>query len=388
MNQKRMYLKRLRQDKKGQARAIDFLIAFSLFILFMAQVLVLMSSLQYQIVLEKNPEATLEEAFILADKILRTPGNNDTGSKDWGDTASVPTIFGLADSLTALELNWSEMYSLDPAKIARINPYLESTISPTLKNYWLPYETVKNLLEVKATEEFSIEMLPAFNLTLATSSGASGVDVVAKVWDNKKNRIADASVIFYAKSIDSGEGLIPSTTILTNSTGVAEWSFTASAENYIVLASANFANLWTTAQIFCDGSTGAEITVNPEHMFFTTKQLAYHDRNTGTAGTCLLLYNGTSSSLSRSFSNETITIVNTTTVVSNNPGEAIFALVIDDNTVRVASIPSFFGGNYAYRYSALISPEDTSISTVSLVVSVNQMLIRTRIKFLRYGYGL
>ena len=56
-------LRHFRRDKRGQARIIDFVIAFSLFILFIAQILVLMTSLQYQVILEEAPTIDQQKTY-------------------------------------------------------------------------------------------------------------------------------------------------------------------------------------------------------------------------------------------------------------------------------------------------------------------------------------
>lgn len=384
-------LRFLGRDQKGQARTIDFLIAFSLFILFIAQILVLMTSLQYQIILEQNPTTNQQNTFIFADKILRRPGMNVSNHKDWGDSPGPIKNFGLAISNNISDLNWSAMYYLDPAKLARINPSLANAGSLTLREYWLPYQDVKALLNMSQWEDFSIEILPTFNLSLTvpTPSNPPDIDLMVQIMDARQNNIEGVSVTFYAKSITSTEALKVATSV-TDSNGFAYWSFTpTAAENYIILATASLTGvLWATDLAFCDDS-GTEIEIEAEHMFFTANQLIYWDTNTTTVGERLLLYDGINISLSDELlRNSSAVILNTTAEVRANSGKLIFALVIDDGSVKIASIPGFFYDDFTYKSTTEVDLGSITISSVSLVVNVNHVFIRARIKIWRYGYGL
>ncbi|MFX0063346.1 MAG: Ig-like domain-containing protein [Candidatus Hermodarchaeota archaeon] len=392
MKLKRKSLRFLGRDKKGQARTIDFLIAFSLFILFIAQILILMTSLQYQIILEQSPTTNQKNTFTFADKILRRPGMNDTNHKDWGDSPGSIKNFGLAVSQNISELNWSAMYYLDPAKLARINPLLANTGSLTLRNYWLPYQEVKALLNMSEREDFSIEVLPAFNLslTIPTPSNPPDIDLTVQIMDARQNNIESVVVTFYAKAITSNEVLKVATTV-TDADGRAYWTFTPTAtENYIILAAASLtgAALWATDLVFCDDS-GTEIDIDAEHMFFTANQLIYWDTNPATVGERLLFYDGINISLSNELlRNSSAVILNTTAEVRTNSGKFIFALVIDDGSVKIASIPEFFYDDFAYKSTIDVDLGSITISSVSLIVNVNHVLVRARIKIWRYAYGL
>ncbi|MFX1251493.1 MAG: hypothetical protein ACFFCZ_07775 [Promethearchaeota archaeon] len=391
MKLKRKSLRFLGRDKKGQARTIDFLIAFSLFILFMAQILILMTSLQYQIILEQSPTTNQQNTFTFADKILRRPGMNDTNHKNWGDSSGSIKNFGLAVSQNSSELNWSAMYYLDPAKLARINPLLANTGSLTLRNYWLPYQEVKALLNMSERQDFSIEILPAFNLslTIPTPSNPPNIDLTVQIVDTRQNNIEGVVVTFYAKAITSTE-VLKTTTTVTDTNGLANWTFIPTAtENYIILAAASLSGaLWATDLAFCDGS-GTEIEIDAEHMFFTANQLIYWDTNPATVGERLLFYDGINISLSDELlRNSSAVILNTTADVGINSGKFIFALVIDDGSVKIASIPGFFYNDFAYKTTIQVDLGSITISSVSLIVNVNNVLVRARIKIWRYSYGL
>ena len=104
-----MILLNLNRRRRGQIRAVDFIVSLLLFLLMLSQLLLIIINVQSGLTTQMRNELTYSELDTLGRIILQEQGQNF-----WGYRNSLTDSFGLASATNI------PSFSLDAAKVARI----------------------------------------------------------------------------------------------------------------------------------------------------------------------------------------------------------------------------------------------------------------------------
>ncbi len=149
----------LMKRRRGQIRAVDFVVSLFLFLLMLSQLVLLIINVQSGIINSRTGYISYDEIDIFGRNILQ-----ETGDFNWGFQQDLPTTFGLGteNSLSGL--------TLDPAKLARIITGTSNPISSVSGFDIFDYPTLKNWLHMETEYDFQLSLLPSLSVNLSMSS--------------------------------------------------------------------------------------------------------------------------------------------------------------------------------------------------------------------------
>ncbi|HKZ42566.1 MAG TPA: hypothetical protein VJ044_16505, partial [Candidatus Hodarchaeales archaeon] len=151
----------IRKRRRGVARAIDFTVAFSLFIIMYTQFLLVLINTN-NIVLDSAKESNPAQA--LATHLLGKTGIGTSGS-GWANDILPPTELGLSSNYSA-----RGRYNVDLNKLARLNPDLRGfQASSVLTDQWVDISSRDDLGLPEDYSHIRITTRSALNVTVSTT---------------------------------------------------------------------------------------------------------------------------------------------------------------------------------------------------------------------------
>ncbi|MHA2345347.1 MAG: hypothetical protein ACXACP_01375 [Candidatus Hodarchaeales archaeon] len=150
----------LYKRRRGQIRAVDFIISLLLFLLMLSQLLLIIINVQTGLNSQMSSNLITTELDTFSKKILF-----NEGPSDWGYEQILPNSFGLASASNIPSL------SLDAAKIARIITGTTFPISSVSGFEQFSYETLKTLLGIGSEIDFQVSLIPLLDVSLTVTDG-------------------------------------------------------------------------------------------------------------------------------------------------------------------------------------------------------------------------
>ncbi|UCG03662.1 MAG: Ig-like domain-containing protein [Candidatus Heimdallarchaeota archaeon] len=331
-----MNFPRLKKRRRGQIRAVDFVVSLFLFLLMLSQLILLVINVQTGINTSSREIITYEELDILGRQLLF-----EDGDLDWGYHQSLPASFGLADS------NAQSYLVLDSAKIARLTFKDSSGVS----GYTMfDYDTLKETIGLDRDFNFRLGFYPLLNAEVNASSTNFAQVNVKNLYNIS---IADALVNFFTIDLTNGN-VIPEGATLTNSNGETSLQLSNPTENvpggeHIVFIIVEKGPLWCMNWSFND-PTSEVVFIGPSSSttiwgggINSTSFLASDNLPISPDSHFLsIIYQNTTSGYSKKTINlETASYGNETVSIPNEGLVAFLSIAITDNQyqVKIGSYP-------------------------------------------------
>jgi hypothetical protein len=205
-----MDFSRLKKRRRGQIRAVDFVVSLFLFLLMLSQLILIIINVQNDVTESGIADITYEELDLFGRQLLEQEGD-----LFWGYQKNLPASFGLADSTSKIPL------SISAAKIARLVTGTKFPISGMTGYDMYDYSTVKDIINLDQKHNFLIGFSPCLEVSVIVSTlnvTANMVDVL--VTNYQDISISNAQVHFYTIDLTNGDAILEGIAS-TNSTGEA-----------------------------------------------------------------------------------------------------------------------------------------------------------------------
>lgn len=206
----------LNRRRRGQIRAIDFIVSLMLFLLMLSQLILVVINVQTGLNSQMRDNLTYSELDTFGRTLLQ-----EEGETEWGYRRLLPNSFGLADSNTDTSIN------LDAAKISRI--ITGTTFPPShISGFELfNYPTIKTLLGLDSKEDFQLSLFPYLNLTLMiTETSFTTFDFSVQVTDTDGFYFLEqCQITYFTLDLTTGNVRIEGTET-TNEIGQASIEYT------------------------------------------------------------------------------------------------------------------------------------------------------------------
>ncbi len=190
-----MILLNLNRRRRGQIRAVDFIVSLLLFLLMLSQLLLIIINVQSGLTTQMRNELTYSELDTLGRIILQ-----EQGQDFWGYQNSLPDSFGLASATNI------PSFSLDAAKVARIVTGTSFPISDISGFEQFTYSSVKTILGLDSELDFQLAFLsyfePILQITETTTEDEFNATVTVKNLNQKV--IENCQVNFFILNLASG----------------------------------------------------------------------------------------------------------------------------------------------------------------------------------------
>ncbi len=198
-----MYFSRLKKRRRGQIRAVDFVVSLFLFLLMLSQLILIVINVQTGI-RTSSGTVTYEELDIFGRQLLL-----EEGDQDWGYYQTLPSTFGLADK------NVQSYLSLDSAKIARLVTGTPIPISFVSGYEMYDYTTLIETIGLKKNYDFQLGFFPLLYPKVRVSSTNFAQVNVQNTYNIS---ISDVRVNFFTIDLTNGNIILEGET-LTDSNG-------------------------------------------------------------------------------------------------------------------------------------------------------------------------
>jgi hypothetical protein len=185
-----MGFSRFKKRRRGQIRAVDFVVSLFLFLLMLSQLILLVINIQTGIKSGTTDTITYEELDIFGRQLLL-----EEGDQDWGYYQTLPATFGLADDKLRTYL------SLDSAKIARLIIGTPNPVSLVSGYEMYDYTTLKESIGVQRDLEFQLGFYPLLYPEINISS-TNFAEVLFKNFYN--NPVLNVRVNFFTIDLTNG----------------------------------------------------------------------------------------------------------------------------------------------------------------------------------------
>jgi len=221
------------RPQRGVVRTIDFLVAFSLFIVLITQFFLVV--INTNTFLAQETRKIENPAESLAYRIL-----GSTGDKDWELNQNSPISFGLASIFS----NPNQL-EVDLSKLSRINLEL-TTINSAPYSFFDDELLTDQLLDEGGTFFFRISTHPLFQVEIIDSSPATfAVQVFS--WTGKP--LADVNVdVYFVSLLDGSADITLRSSGRTTSSGMVNVPIAAyvpgSGIDYLAVAFVHLSNFW------------------------------------------------------------------------------------------------------------------------------------------------
>ncbi len=149
---------RILRSKQGQIRAIDFMVSAFIFLIMLAQFVLLLFNIQVALHTTVLGDLNQSDASDLYRQIVLQPG-----SPNWGTRPELPQAFGLALEGELQAVSMSRVV-LDPAKLARIGGD-PGGIRSYLEYQPVTYQYIHDTIGLSANTHFQLRILPPLNVT-------------------------------------------------------------------------------------------------------------------------------------------------------------------------------------------------------------------------------
>ena len=233
-----MIFHNLKRRRRGQMRAVDFIVSLFLFLLMLSQILLIIINIQSNI--NRTDIGTL--SYNDLDNFSRMM-LQESGTDDWGYMKNLPNNFGLATS------HYYGYFNLDAAKIARLingTPDPVSSISG-MDNF--DYKTLKEVIKLSRRREFQISLQQSLKIALTLTSlnqTHNKVEfVVTNAYNTPIHNAISKVIVVNLKDVS----LLYGEELLTNSTGGNSYVYEVPHFNdpegqHIILVTAEKGVLW------------------------------------------------------------------------------------------------------------------------------------------------
>ena len=185
----------LKRRRRGQVRAIDFIVSLLLFMLMLSQLILVVINVQSGLNSQMRNNLNYKELDTFGRILLQEEGN-----QFWGYQQSLPETFGLAQSKAISSIN------LDAAKISRI---ITGTTFPTylisgFEQFYYP--SVKNILGLDAKQDFQLSLQPYLELSISITEVSSAIyESTVQVTDaNNYLPLRECQVNFFTLDLTTG----------------------------------------------------------------------------------------------------------------------------------------------------------------------------------------
>ena len=136
-----------RKRRRGQVRAIDFVVSLLLFLLMLSQLILVVINVQTGINSQMKDDLSFSELDTFGRSLLQ-----EEGTPYWGYKQNLPVAFGLAESSVSLSLN------LDASKLARMITGTTYPISYISGFEQFSYDSIKTVLNLANNKEFQLSI--------------------------------------------------------------------------------------------------------------------------------------------------------------------------------------------------------------------------------------
>lgn len=192
-----MNLPKLHKRRRGQIRAVDFIVSLLLFLLMLSQLILVIINVQTGL----NSQISSNQINSELDSFGRSILFNE-GPSDWGYEQTLPSSFGLASASNLPTL------TLEAAKISRL--ITGTTFAPVSISGFeqFSYESLKNLLGLGTKIDFQLSFMPLLDLSLTVTEGdvVNITDFETSITVNNLNGlpIEECSVSFFTLNLVTG----------------------------------------------------------------------------------------------------------------------------------------------------------------------------------------
>lgn len=181
--------------RRGQIRAVDFVVSLFLFLLMLSQLILLIINVQSGIISTREGYISYDELDIFGRAILQKEGD-----PNWGYQQGLPDNFGLA-----IENSHSGL-TLDPSKIARLITGTTYPISSVSGFDIFDYSTLKNWIHLESEYDFQLTLTPSLNVDLSvTLENTSWNNLEVFVSGSNEIPIENAIAQFWILDLTDGE---------------------------------------------------------------------------------------------------------------------------------------------------------------------------------------
>ncbi len=161
-------IRKLFRSTRGQMRAVDFMVSAFIFLIMLAQFILLLFNIQIALHATIYGDINQNDASELFRQIFMQPG-----TPNWGVTPETPTSFGLALDFEQ-QGNQKTRMEIDPAKLARIGA--DASAIQSFNDFRpVTYQYIHNKLGLDDNTHFQLKLLPPINLTYQRINSNGGV---------------------------------------------------------------------------------------------------------------------------------------------------------------------------------------------------------------------
>jgi hypothetical protein len=241
-----MLLKRYKDRRRGQIRAVDFVVSLLLFILMLSQLILIIINVQSGIIYGKGISITYDELDVIGRSLLQ-----EEGDPYWGYNRVLPNSFGLA-------ADDSQHYlALDAAKISRIITGTSFSI-PSVSGFEMyDYDTLKSSLNLNTNLDFLLAIYPCIDLEVNVSTIDTTTNNVELLVVNPHNTpISNAQAHFFVIDLSTGS-VVQKYVATTDSDGKISSNYQKPINEHIIFIIVENGALWGMTW----GSTDNDIIV-------------------------------------------------------------------------------------------------------------------------------
>jgi len=184
----------LKRRRRGQVRAIDFVISLLLFLLMLTQLILVIINVQTGLTSQMKDDLSFTELDTFGRSLLQKEG-----TAQWGYKQGLPSSFGLAESALFPSL------TLDASKIARLITGTSFPISAITGFEQFSYDTLRNLLGIGDNQEFQLSILPLLEISMKlTEENDSAYHSTVNITNVNNNPIGECQVSFFTLDLTTG----------------------------------------------------------------------------------------------------------------------------------------------------------------------------------------
>ncbi len=206
--------RKLKKRRRGQVRAVDFIVSLLLFLLMLTQVIIIIFNIQSDVISAGIDDISYEELDIFGRQLLEQEGDSF-----WGYEKQLPSTFGLADPMSSTPL------TISAAKIARLITRTFLPISDVTGYEMFDYNSLKEIINIDSNFDFQIGFSPFLEVNVVSNtieplSDPPEARAEVIVSNHQNIPISDAKAYFYTIDLITGNSIFEGI-LLTNSTGGA-----------------------------------------------------------------------------------------------------------------------------------------------------------------------
>ena len=184
----------LKKRRRGQVRAIDFVVSLLLFLLMLTQLILVIINVQTGLTTQMKDDLSFTELDTFGRSLLQKEG-----PPQWGYKQDLPSSFGLSESANLPSL------TLDASKIARLITGTTFPISTISGFEQFSYDSIKNLLSLGTDQEFQLSILPLLEISIIiTQENDSAYQARVDITNVNNLPIEECTVSFFTLDLTTG----------------------------------------------------------------------------------------------------------------------------------------------------------------------------------------